>query len=152
MIAARPYTRLEVLKEIFEKLVDSINLKLILANAAIFFTWAFDGKIKILQTVFTLVILDIITGVWAVLKLQGWSQFKSRELIVGPIRFGVYLTLIYVSISIDKSFPIAWALPIMNTFIVCTEAKSIFENFGKLGFPVPTLLLSKLKSFNEKKE
>lgn len=152
MISARPYTNLEAVKDILGKLVEHIHFKLLLANISIFLAWAFDGDTTILKTIFTLIIIDTISGVWAVLKIEGWKGFKSREFVVAPVKLVVFITLMYVARTVDKSFPIHWAAPIMDTFLVTTEAKSILENFGKLGFPVPLVLLSKLKSLNEKKE
>ncbi len=152
MIASRPYTNLEAVKSIFSALFDNINLKLILANTAILLSWMFNGELQVVRTVFILMVIDIATGVWSVIKLGGWDAFKSREFIVGPIRFGVYITLMYVARCVDSSFPVHWAAPIMDTFIITTEAKSIFENFEKLGYPVPTLIINKLKDIYSKKE
>lgn len=152
MIADRPYTNLDSVKKIFQKLIDNIHLKIIFANIAILLSWMFDGEMQVLRTVFSLVLIDVVTGVWAILKVQGWSEFKSREFVVGPIRFFVYIILMFVARSVDKSFPLHWAAPIMDTFIVCTEAKSILENFGKLGYPVPLIMVEKLKGFIQKKE
>jgi hypothetical protein len=43
---------------------------------------------------------------------------------------------------VDKSTPVGFAVPITASFLSMTEAISIFENISKLGFLVPTKLLS----------
>ena len=40
----------------------------------------------------------------------------------------------------------------MDAFLVTTEAVSILENFAKMGYPTPTLLINKLKALFKDEE
>ena len=53
---------------------------------------------------------------------------------------------------VDKQLPVHIASPIIDAFLSTTEAVSIFENLAKLGFPVPIILINKLKVFYENKQ
>lgn len=139
------------MKEILRRLFDYVEVKLLLAHFFVFLSWSFDGKTQIIYTVYSLIALDTVTGIWAVFRIEGVKGLSSRKFFRAPMKFVVYLTFLYVSRAVDKGLPVNLAAPIMDAFLVTTEAVSILENFSKLGYPVPTFLISKLKSYFEKK-
>lgn len=139
------------MKEFFQKLFAHIEIKLILAQVFMLWSWAFDGETQILYAVGSLIFLDTVTGVYAVLVLEGFNGYKSRrfsEVLLKVIRYAVFM---YVARVVDKSLPRHVFGPLIDIFVVTTEASSIFENFAKLGYTVPTSILNRLKSFFEKK-
>lgn len=140
------------LKTIFSKLFSQIEIKLVLAQIFLFLSWSFDGKVQIIITVYSLIAIDTFTAVYVVLRLQGLSGISSRKFFRSPSKFVVYLIFLYVSRMVDRSLPISVAGPIMDAFLVTTEAVSILENFAKLNYPVPTFLITKLKAIYEKKD
>lgn len=139
------------MKSILTKLFSQIEIKLILAQIFMFLSWSFDGKVQIIYTVYSLIAIDTVTGLWAVIKLEGLSGVSSRKFFRAPAKFTVYLVFLYVSRMVDRGLPLNLAAPIMDAFLVTTEAVSILENFAKLGYPVPTFLITKLKEIYQKK-
>jgi len=140
------------MKDIFKKFFDYVEIKALIAHFFLLLSWAFDGKVEIIYTIYSLIALDTITGVWAVVRAEGLAGFSSRKFFRSPMKFVVYLTFLYISRAVDKGLPVNLAAPIMDAFLVTTEAVSILENFAKLGYPVPTFLMEKLKTYFGKKE
>lgn len=124
------------------------ELKAVLGMAAISVSWTFNGEFEALIAIYSLVLIDFVTGTYFSLVNKTWS---SRRSISGVGKFGRYLIYMLVARLVDKVVPLPFASPLMDTYIVITEAGSILENFEKLGYPVPTMLLNKLKSFYDKK-
>lgn len=140
------------MREFLQRLFSHIELKLILAQIFILWTWAFGGETQILYAVGSLIFIDTVTGVYAVLSLEGFLGFKSRrfsDVLWKVVRYAVFM---YVARVVDKSLPKNVFGPLIDIFIVTTEASSIFENFAKLGYTVPTGILIRLKSLFEKKQ
>lgn len=139
------------LKIVLFKISDFFYLKTFVASVFMALSWAFNGKTEILIVIYSLVVIDTLTALWAVLRNDGWRGLSSRKSFRGAGKFIVYLVFLYVTRMIDKTLPIAIASPIMDAFLVMTEAVSILENFEKLGYPAPVLLINKLKAMLEKK-
>lgn len=139
------------LKFILFKISDFFYLKTFVASVFVALSWAFNGKTEILIVIYSLVVIDTITALWAVLKNQGWRGLSSRKSFRGAEKFIVYLVFLYVTRMIDKTLPLTLASPVMDAFLVVTEAVSILENFNKLGYPAPVLLINRLKAIIEKK-
>lgn len=133
----------------FKKLfLEHPEIKATIATIMVFLSWSFNGEYQALLAIFTLLIMDFLTGTYHALKSNEWS---SRRSISGVGKFGRYLIYMLVARMIDKVVPLPFASPFMDTYIVITEGGSILENFSKLGYPVPTMLINKLKTFYDKK-
>lgn len=139
------------MRETLLKLSEDIHLKAALAYVMVLLSWAFNGETQMLMAVGSLIFIDTLTGVITVLSLQGLAGYKSREFSRVMGKVFRYLIFMYVARVVDKGLPIHIFSPIMDTFIVTTEATSILENFAKLGYPVPTYFLDKLKKLTQKK-
>lgn len=142
---------------VFEKMGEFFHLKLLFGLLFTFLSWSFDGSIEILITIFTLLLIDTITGTGIALhnKYLNWKGefkgkpeeiFSSRGIYRGPAKLIAYCLMILVSRLADKHVPLHFFSPMMDTFLVSTEAYSILENFAKMGFSVPTVVVSKLKA------
>ena len=153
---------LQQLKYVFDRLGEFFHMKLFFAYAFTFFAWIFDGSVEIIATIFILLALDSLTGISIALinkykQIKGTysgppdAVFSSRGLVRGPLKFTVYFIFILVSRLVDKHISLPFASPMIDAFLVTTEAYSIFENFAKLGFSTPTALIDKLKGFATKK-
>lgn len=134
------------IKEVILKIIDFIDLKVFVSNVFIFMSWIFKDQTEILGIVYSLIALDTFLGVLSALKLGGIKELSSKKFFRGAGKFFVYLLFLYVSRMIDRTMPLPIASPIMDAFLVTTEAISIFENLKKLGYEAPALLIEKLKS------
>jgi len=137
------------MREILSKLLQYPYVKVIIAEVFIFLSWTFDGGTHILAVVYTLILIDTVTGIIIAAKNK---EISSKGFFRSPKKCLVYFTMLIVSRLVDKSLPLKIASPIMDAFLVTTEAVSILENLSKLGYPVPTFLVNKLKTFYEQKQ
>lgn len=142
---------------VFERLVEFFHLKLLVAIIFTFISWTFNGETEILISIALLVTFDTVTGTGIALRNKYLQKkgiytgkpeevFSSRGIYKGPVKFTAYLTMLIVSRIADRHIPIHVFSPMMDTFLVSTEAYSILENFAKMGFNVPTSMISKLKA------
>ena len=137
------------MKSILEKLVSHPYLKLIVAEIFMFWSWCFEGKTQIVFAVYLLILIDTVTGVIYAVRTK---NVNSRDFSRSPMKCLIYFIMLLVSRIVDRTLPIPLASPIMDAFLVTTESVSILENFSKLGYPVPTFLVNKLKPFYETKQ
>ena len=137
------------MKTIFLKTIADFDCKIILSSFAVFFAWVFNGKFEAAYIIFTLFLIDNFTGIWYAWRTK---NINSRDFSRSPQKLLVYSIMLIVSRLVDKTLPVCAASSIMDTFIVCTEAVSILENLYKLGYPVPTFLVTRLKNFYDTKE
>lgn len=135
------------LKEIIYKLLDHWHLKAVFAYLALLISWTFNGQVEVIFVVTSLLLIDVITGTMVAFKTH---TFSSRGFFRSPVKFLVYFLMLIVSRLADKSLPVQVLSPVMDSFIVVTEAISILENIYKLGFPVPHILVKRLKAYYEK--
>lgn len=135
----------EDFKRIF---IDNGEIKTVIGILMVFISWSFNGEYQALMAISALLVTDFLTGTHYALRSGTWS---SRRSLSGVAKFARYLTYMMVARMVDKVVPLPFASPLMDTYIVITEAGSILENFSKLGHPVPTILINKLKTFYEKK-
>jgi toxin secretion/phage lysis holin len=135
--------------EDFKRLfLDNGEIKAVITAITIFISWSFDGQRQALYAISVVLVIDFLTGTHYALRSGNWN---SRRSLSGVSKFFRYLVYMLVARMIDKVVPIPFASPLMDTYIIITEAGSILENFAKMGYPVPTTLLNKLKTFYEKK-
>lgn len=145
------------LQHVFEKMGEFFHLKIFFGLLFTFLSWSFDGSVEILITIFTLLIIDTATGTGLAiynkyLNKKGLFKgdpkdiFSSRGIYRGPMKLVAYALMVLVSRLVDKHIPVKIFSPMMDTFLVSTEAYSILENFAKMGFSVPTAAINKLKA------
>lgn len=136
------------MQEIKKLFIENGEVKAVLGMMMVFFSWSFNGEYQALMAICTLRAIDFATGTRWAIKNKCWS---SKVSTLGFAKTGRYLTYMLVARMVDKVVILKFASPLIDTYIVVTEAGSIFENFFKLGYPVPTILVNKLKTFYEKK-
>lgn len=136
---------MEELKKLF---IENVELKIFIGSLAAFLSWGFNGEYEALLAIGILVVMDIGTGTWCSIKEGQWSSRKSLNGLGKVFR---YLSYMLLARMLDKVVPLKIWAPLMDTFVAITEAGSILENFYKLGYPVPTMIVNKLKTFNDKK-
>lgn len=124
------------------------EIKMVLIAVAIPLSWTFNGEYEALVAISSLIVIDFVTGTYAAIKNGSWS---SRTSIGGASKFFRYLVYMFVARAVDKVTPLHVFAPMMDTYLAVTEAGSILENFEKLGYPVPTMIINKLKSLRDKK-
>lgn len=131
--------------------VNNFELKAFLAFFAMVASWIFDNEYQAVIAIIALRFIDISTGTYAALKTPNplnptciWGSWTSARMTKGLFKTGRYMILIFVSRLVDKALPIhAWS-PLIDCYLAVTEGGSILENLKKLGYDVPTALLSKL--------
>jgi len=145
----RTHVDTKTLGDVFSSLFQNLEWKVIGSFFGIILSWIFEGDHTILISIYSLILVDTFTGVWLAAKNK---ELSSRGFYRTVVKCFVYFIMIAVGRVVDKHTPIAFAAPIMDSFLVMTEAFSIFENFSKLNFPVPTKLLKLLKIYYDKKD
>lgn len=141
--------KIQDLMDIIHKLLALPSIKLFMSVIFILSSWIFNGDVEIIYAVFALIAIDTFSGVWIAVK---GNSVTSRDFFRSPRKCFVYMIFLIVSRICDKHLPVHITAPVIDAFLVTTETISIFENFAKLGFPVPTFLISKLKVFYENKQ
>lgn len=129
------------------KVFSSIPLKAIVSTVAVFLLGPFNNETNIITSVYLLMGIDTITGVWCAAKK---GEVSSRKFYHATIKSFVYFIFLIVPRIIDRHLPIALAAPMMDIWLVTTEGISILENLGKLGFPIPAKVLNLLKTHKER--
>jgi toxin secretion/phage lysis holin len=129
-------------------LVDNLEIKIIISAFMVAISWVFNAEYEALIVIFSLRFIDFSTGTMWAIKNKCWCSSASTK---GIYKTGVYFILMLSCRLADKTFPVPFASPILDTWIVVTELGSIIENFHKMGYSVPVMLVNKLKSFQEKK-
>ena len=140
---------LDTCKEILGSVTNHSLQKIFAALGSCSWAYLFgDGKILI--PVFALVFLDAIVGVWRAKKEKRYKGSKGFSRTCA--KFFIYLIMIGTAHVLDREFPGNYASTSMKTFLMVTEAISILENIGALGWPVPLKLLKYLKMFSDDKK
>lgn len=106
--------------------------------------WFFHPTHTPVGVVMVLVIFDTLTGFMKAFherKLSSSGFFRFAPKIV------IYVILMATGALLDKLAEgfVVKALTIVTTFLAMTEALSILENIGGLGYPIPKALISVLK-------
>jgi toxin secretion/phage lysis holin len=136
------------MQDIKKLFMENGDIKFIIGTFMVFVSWSFNGEYQALMAIGVLRAMDFATGTHYAIKNKCWSSSKSTSGMAKTSRYFLYML---VARMIDKVVILKFASPMIDTYIVITEAGSIFENFYKLGYPVPTMLVNKLKTFYDKK-
>ena len=131
-------------------------LKAVVACIAVMISWVFNGEYQAVMAILILRILDFATGTYYALKTPGpdhsiWGSWESKKSTEGMFKTGRYLLLMVVARLVDKATPVKGFSVVIDSYIAVTEAGSILENFKKLGYDVPSVLLDKINNFKNKK-
>jgi len=132
---------MESLKSIFVNIGDHVSIKSVFVLLALAFHWVFEARTEALLTVSALIVLDTITGL---LKAHKAGKLSSGGFFRFATKCTVYFILMATAALVDKVMPIPFASVIMVTFLSATEAISVMENLGSIGFAVPTALIKRL--------
>lgn len=109
-----------------------------------------DISPSLLSALFMLILFDFVTGVWA--SKQAKIEIKSSKIFRTAWKFVLYFMVVsagyFAELVIGADLFIAKTIMI---FLALTELISIFENIELGGYPMPTLLIKKLKDLVAKK-
>lgn len=108
------------------------------------FLWIFGAHLMTLYTIFGLVILDTITGVWKAARV---GAISSRGFFKFSTKLIVYTILLGNASLVDKQLGVTLAMSVMSGFLALTEAISVLENITILGWKVPQGLVRTLKVY-----
>ena len=105
----------------------------------------------LMQAMIMLIVFDFVTGILAA-KIVG-EKINSRKAARSAFKLFVYSMLVSAAHFTDQAFfSTAWSINaevIMVGFFASTEMISICENAEKMGFVVPSTLLSTLKKYTQ---
>lgn len=109
------------------------------------------GKIDIaIQVLLFCIVVDYITGM---IKAYVVGDLDSKIGLKGILKKVGYLTIVALAYQIDR---LTGNTDIIRTavsyFFVVNEALSILENWGKIGLPIPEVLINKIEQLKEKEE
>lgn len=109
------------------------------------------GKIDIaIQVLLFCIVVDYITGM---IKAYVVGELDSKIGLKGILKKVGYLTIVALAYQIDR---LTGNTDIIRTavsyFFVVNEALSILENWGKIGLPIPEVLINKIEQLKEKEE
>lgn len=143
----------ELKHDLYMIFVDHFTLKAAFSFFAMVASWTFGNEYHAVIAIISLRSIDFITGTIAAIKTKKpdmpnciWGSWTSEKATAGIKKTGMYALLILVSRLVDKALPIhAWA-PLIDSYIAITEGGSILENIRKLGYDIPTILVTKLLS------
>lgn len=143
---------LDHIKAIFLSLAHFVEIKLVGAFAWGIYTFLFGFDLNAaMLALIALMVFDLLTGT-AAAAMDGGEGISSRRAAKTPIKFGVYLTLVSAAHLTDSAvFGVFYIQETMVAFLALTELISIIENAAKMGYGVPSGLLSRLKSMRDNK-
>lgn len=139
------YFKIKDAMEIFNKLVDATFIKTASSILFVVLSFGFDSlQHKALIALFILMWADCLTAIWAAYK--SGETIKSAKIFRTPVKIVIYFGLIYVARVTEYGLPTLLSIldETVIAFCVVTELISIMENINKMGYTVPTKLLSKL--------
>lgn len=139
------YFKLKDAMEIVSKLFDAALLKTVASVLFIFLSFGFDSlQHKALLALFMLMLADCLSAIWAAYKTG--DTIKSAKIFRTPVKIVIYFGLVYFAHITEYGLPAMLGIldETVIAFCVVTELISIMENVNKLGYSVPTKLLSKL--------
>lgn len=94
-------------------------------------TGALIGVVPALIVICVLVLFDLVTGIWASLKLK--IKIESHRLRATVFKLLSYLLIVTLAGLIDGAITAEWRLSgFVGGFIAIVELMSIVENFGKI--------------------
>lgn len=138
--------------KLFANICHNVALKCVAGGALVVAEFFIDGVLaKSMIALFCLIMFDWITGVAAAKKTG--HTIKSSKIVRTPVKLAIYFMLITCARIAEFSLPefVSFLDETVLAFLVLTEFISILENTGRLGYAIPTKLLSKLVSLRDEK-
>jgi toxin secretion/phage lysis holin len=145
-MAIEPFSMSNI-RSVGESLIEFPLLKVFVAMLFAVYDWVFVGvNAEAMLVVYALLVMDTVTGLMIAfrnseLSSSGFFRFAGKVFI--------YMMLMATAALVDRSLPAKFGMSIMYAFLAVTEAISIMENLGVLGYPVPTKFLKALKVMNK---
>lgn len=141
---------IEHLWSIITSFTKCIDLKIFISCLIAIFAFLFDiNQWEILAGLLVLIMFDFITGIFAA-KMSG-EMIQSSKAVRSAFKMFVYCIIIASGHLVDKAVGITnWIFTAeyaIYVFLSATEAISIFENAGRMGFNTPKKLLNTLKHY-----
>lgn len=98
-----------------------------------------------------LILMDYLTGVLIAILEKRVSSSIGRKGIFNKV--GIVICVILCGMIDTMQFAgKTQIMPLVNIFFIVNECFSILENLSKLNVPIPKVLLSTLKNFQENKK
>jgi toxin secretion/phage lysis holin len=131
--------------ELLEKVFYAPGVKAALGLVVAAFFWVFpENQFNSIFALYLLIFVDTLTGL-----NKAWvkSSLSSGKFFRVAIKSVLYMALLVTASMLDKvvGFTFELSLPVMLMFLVITEAISILENISEAGWPVPLILLGRLR-------
>lgn len=112
--------------------------------------YAFGGWTTMLTLLLILVVLDWLTG-WAAAWIGG--ELKSRVGYYGIARKVGIFAIVMVAHLVDMVLGDAhYFRDVVIFFYLANELLSVVENLGRMGVPIPNVILNAIKIFESKGE
>ena len=129
------------MKKIMEKIFSVLGT---------FFLFLFGDFDFLLKAIFTLMLLDYITGVCkSFVKKKVNSSIGAK----GIIKKVIYLCIIAVSVILDKMLNTNGGLrTLVITSFIFNEILSILENSSEMGIKIPKVIYNSLEKLKQKDE
>lgn len=137
---------MDFLRRIAMNVFEHPYLKGAVSLGALYVDWVFGAKKESLLIIGVLILLDTVTGFMKAFKK---CRISSASFFRTAIKCFVYFILLTTAACVDKTTPVPFALVTMATYLSITEALSIVENLGAMGYPVPAVLVGRLKALRE---
>lgn len=134
-------------EHIIEKVFDMSWLKAFVMSILAVWATLFKNQTEIMAIIPLLIIVDALTGFMA-----AWikKDISSSEFHKTLLKAFIYFIFLIVARSVDMFMPGEICTYVTDFFIVSTEAISILENISKMGFPVPTSMVHRLREYQDK--
>jgi len=145
MLNYRREFSMDNLQRLFVAISESWFFKLMLGACFSVNDWVFHPRHDTIIVVLAFVTLDTLTGA---LKALIRREFSSSGFFRCALKIPVYLILLMSGALLDRVVEMQSlfsALSIVAVFLSTTEAISILENIGGIGFPIPKKLMDVLR-------
>ena len=119
----------------------------IIATVGVYATWLFGGWDIAIQVLVAFMIIDYVTGV-IVAYING--EIDSAIGFKGILKKVLILIALIVGVLLDRLVGIEWTFrTVVCYFFIGNEGRSILENIGKTGLPLPERLKDKLAQLKD---
>jgi len=151
---------LSKISEVSASLMEQFQIKFFVFLNVYVFTYLFgthENFVTIALPIFLIVFLDTMMGVMYAIKSKNFSTTDLTAVGVKALVYSIYVLTARVIDSNVGSFSIPLieiavkdpATIAVKSYILGTEALSIFENAAKLGFKIPPGIKKYLKDFTD---
>jgi len=136
----------EAVRRLILQLFEHPLIKVSLSGLAFYVDWMFGAQKESLVIIGLLVFLDALTGF---MRAYRKCRISSAGFFKTAVKCFVYFILLTTGACVDKTSPFPFALVTMAAYLSVTEAISIIENLGAMGYSVPSVLIGRLKALKD---